>query len=501
MKRRTFFRSSLAAVAAASIPHRRPLQALARGLAQVPPDLDAVTGAGAEITVRGRDVADLAAGLRGRLLLAGDDGYDTARRILNPSFDKYPALVVQPTGAADVMRAVDFARAHDLLLAVKCGGHSFGGTSTCDKGMQIDLSLFRDVRVDPVARKARVAGGTLLGDLDHEAMAHGLVTPMGTVSHTGVGGLTTGGGFGRVARRFGLALDNVTSVDVVAADGKLHRASAAENQDLYWGVRGGGGNFGVVTSFEFQLHPMERQVVAGVIFFPLARLRDVLEVYAEYGPRAPDELYLDLLVIKEPGDAPGVAGFQVCYTGPEARAERALAPLRALGTPMVDGIARMDYVAVQRSGDVSDPRALGSYLTGGFFPEVTQGLMDALVNGFQGDPRRATVVFMQPSGGAINRVPVDDTAFPHRSEMANLGINTGWPFGQDPQPHMDYARAFWREVQPHTRGFYTVDVPEGTTDESVNRNYRENFRRLVQIKNRYDPGNLFRLNTNVQPTV
>ncbi len=501
MKRRTFFRSSLAAVAAASIPHRRPLRALARGSLQVPPDLDAVTGTGAQITLRGRDVAELASSLRGRLLLSGDDGYDDARRILNPSFDKYPALVVQPTGAADVMRAVEFASGHDLLVAVKCGGHSFGGTSTCDRGMQIDLSLFRDVRVDPVSRRARVSGGTLLGDLDHEAMAHGLVTTMGTVSHTGVGGLTTGGGFGRVARRFGLALDNVTSVDVVAADGRLYRASADENQDLFWGVRGGGGNFGIVTSFEFQLHSMERQVVGGVLFFPIAQMRDVLEVYAEYGPRAPDELYLDPLIIKEPGDSPGVAGYSICYSGPESEAERVLAPLYRIGQPMVDGIARMDYVALQKSGDVSDPRALGSYLTGGFFPEMTQGLMDAVVDGFQGDPRRVTVVFMQPSGGAINRVPVGQTAFPHRSEMANLGINAGWPFGQDGRPHMDYARAYWREVEPHTRGFYTVDVPEGTTEEGINENYRENFRRLVAVKNKYDPGNLFRLNANVQPTV
>jgi FAD/FMN-containing dehydrogenase len=500
MKRRTFFQSSLAAVAAASIPHRRQLRALTTGVFQVPPDLDAVTGAGAGVTLRGRDVAELAASLRGRLLIAGDDGYDAARRILNPSFDKHPALVVQPTGSADVTSAVDFARAHDLLVAVKCGGHSFGGASTCDKGMQIDLSLFRGVRVDPAARRARVAGGTLLGDLDHEAMAHGLVTPMGTVSHTGVGGLTTGGGFGRVARRFGLALDNLTSIDVVAADGKLYRASAEENQDLFWGVRGGGGNFGVVTSFEFQLHPMERQIVGGVLLYPIAQMRDVLEVYAEYSPVAPDELYMDLLIIQEPGGAPGVAGFSVCYSGLERDAERALAPLRKLGTPMVDGVAAMDYLDLQRSGDTDDPRALGTYLTGGFFSEISQGLIDALVQGFQGDPRRATVVFFQQSGGAINRVPTTDTAFAHRYAAANLGVNTGWAFGDDPAEHMAYARGYWQQLKPHTEGFYTVDVPEGTTAQGVNENYRENFERLVSLKNRFDPSNLFRLNANVHPT-
>jgi FAD/FMN-containing dehydrogenase len=213
----------------------------------------------------------MAARLRGRVLLANDEGYDEARRILNPTFDKRPALIVQPTGTADVRTAVEFAREHSLLLAVKCGGHSLSGQSTCDRGMQIDLSAFRGVRVDPAARLAWVAGGTLLGQVDHETAAHELVTPLGTVSHTGVGGLTLGGGFGRVARRFGLAIDNLMGVEVVTADARILRANANENSDLYWGVRGGGGNFGIVTSFEFRLHPMQRQVVGGRIAFPLAR--------------------------------------------------------------------------------------------------------------------------------------------------------------------------------------------------------------------------------------
>jgi len=226
MKRRTFLRSSLAAAAAVSVSRTPSFAALYQEAPQAPPDVDAITGAGGQVTLRGRDVADLAARLRGRLLLAGDDGYAQARQILNPSFDKYPALIVQPTGTADVRTAVDFARDHDgLLLAVKCGGHSASGKSTCDGGILIDLSAFRDVRVDPEARKAWVTGGSLLGQLDHESMAYDLVTPMGTVSHTGVGGLVTGGGFGRVARRFGLSVDNLTGVDVVTADGQLRRAN------------------------------------------------------------------------------------------------------------------------------------------------------------------------------------------------------------------------------------------------------------------------------------
>src|SRR6187455_3084488 len=258
MKRRQFLNSSLLA-AAVSMPGMRAAYAVA-GAGTVA-DIPAVTGDGREVILRGPDVRDLAGKMRGSLLIATDTGYDKARLVRNPSFDKHPALIAQPSGAADVQAVVSFARANNLLVAVKCGGHSHSGQSTCDRGLQIDLSQFRGVRVDPRARRAWVDGGTLLGEVDHECMAHGLVAPLGTVSHTGVGGLTTGGGFGRLARRFGMSIDNLESVDVVTADGQLHHASAKENPDLFWGVRGGGGNFGVATNFEFRLHPREREVI------------------------------------------------------------------------------------------------------------------------------------------------------------------------------------------------------------------------------------------------
>ena len=265
MKRRDFLNSSLLA-AAVTVPGIRTAYAVV-GTDTVA-DLLAITGDGREITLRGADIRDLAARMRGQLLIAGDDGYDKARMIMNPSFDKRPALIAQPSGTADVQAVVSFARANSLLVAVKCGGHSASGQSTCDRGLQIDLSKFRGVRVDPRARRAWVEGGTLLGEVDHETAAHGLVAPLGTVSHTGVGGLTTGGGFGRLTRRFGMSIDNLESMDVVTADGQLRHASASENPDLFWGVRGGGGNFGIVTSFEFRLHPMQREVVAGSLNFP-----------------------------------------------------------------------------------------------------------------------------------------------------------------------------------------------------------------------------------------
>ena len=256
-------------------------------------DINAVTGDGAEVTLQRAAVKELGDSLRGNLVLPGHDVYEEARRVLNPTINRYPALIVQPKGLADIKDAVDFARESNLLVAVKCGGHSFSGKSTCDGGMMIDLSMFRSVRVDPKRRIANVSGGSLLGDMDHDTMRFGLVTTAGTVSHTGIGGLTLGGGFGRVARRFGLALDNVLSLDVVTADGKVLRADPHENSELYWGLRGGGGNFGIVTNFDFQLHPMDREVIGGTVVFPMSEAKSVLNFYADYAANAPDDVALD----------------------------------------------------------------------------------------------------------------------------------------------------------------------------------------------------------------
>jgi FAD/FMN-containing dehydrogenase len=500
MKRRTFVRSTFAAAAAFAVPGTRPLSAFYRVVGQNPPDVEAVTGDGKTITLRGSEIAQLATRLRGRLLLAKDEGYELARRVLNPSFDKRPALIAQPTGTADVRAAVDFAREHSLLLAVKCGGHSFSGASTCDRGMMIDLSGFRSVRVDPAARRAWVAGGTLLGQVDQETAAHGLVTTLGTVSHTGAGGLTLGGGFGRVARRFGLAVDNVMAVDIVNADGELRHASATENPELYWGVRGGGGNFGIVTWFEFQLHPMERQAIGGDIVFPIATARDLLTMYADYAPQAPDELYMDPFLELPPGGADGMVGLNVCYSGPAAQAERALAPIRKLGTPIADDIKTADYVALQRAHDMTDPRAVGLYLKGGFVPAIPRDLIAAILDGFHAHPARSTQVFFQHSGGAIGRVANDATAFSHRGAKANMMALVGWKFGDDPAEHMRWIKGYWATLEPFTDGFYTNDTDPNAPAATINANYGKNYPRLVALKNTYDPTNLFRLNANVKPT-
>ena len=496
MNRRNFVQSSVAAAVATALPWSR-LYALDQEASQAAAGISAVKLDGSATVIEQAALKDLKAKLRGPLLLSGDAGYDQARRVLNESIDRHPALVIQPTGVADIQSAVNFARERQLLVAVKCGGHSPGGKSTCDKGMQIDLSRFRGARVDPEAQRAYVDGGSLLGDMDHETAALGLVTTAGTVSHTGVGGLTLGGGFGRLARRFGLALDNVKSVDIVTADGQFRHASPDENPDLYWGVRGGGGNFGIVTNFEFGLHPMQRQVVAGSVVFPIERARELLAFYGEYSASAPDELYVDAIV-SAPMGKPGMCILAPVWSGPANDADRVLEPLRKLGNPMADTIKTWDYVALQRSTDRSDPRNEGTYLKSGFLDAYPAELPGAIMDGFKADPQRNTVLFFQHSGGAIGRVAKDATAFPHRHTTHNMLSAVSWKLENDAKPHMDYLRNYWKGLERFTNGYYTnetIDEAQGVIDE----NYQGNLGRMRQVKKKYDPMNLFRLNANVQP--
>jgi FAD/FMN-containing dehydrogenase len=497
VNRRYFMQGSIAAAVAAALSPQQSFGSALRALTEATTAIDAVSGSGAPVVLEKAAVNELADSLRGNLLLTGGEGYDIARRVMNASIDKYPALIVQPTGVADIQQAINFARERELLLAVKCGGHSWSGKSTCDGGMLLDLSTFRHVRVDPQQRRAFVAGGSLLGELDREAMTHGLVTTAGTVSHTGVTGLTLGGGFGRVARRFGLALDNLEAVDIVNADGQLRHASDKVNEDLYWGVRGGGGNFGVVTSLEFALHPMQRMVTAGEVVFPLARAKELLSFYAEYGAEAPDNLYVDLIISAPPGE-PGICLLHVCHSGTAAEAERDLAPLRKLGEPLANTIGNKDYVDVQRSFDNSDPRASGEYLKSGFITGISNELVQAIADGFQADPVRGTTFFFQIAGGAIERVPVDATAFPHRYASHTMFTMITWPLDTDGEPHKAWQRKYWGTLEPFTNGYYTNETAD-EGQKAINSNYQGNYERLLALKRRYDPGNLFRLNANIRP--
>jgi FAD/FMN-containing dehydrogenase len=294
-------------------------------------------------------------------------------------------------------------------------------------------------------------------------------------------------------------LDNFVSVDVVTADGQFRHASLNENPDLFWGVRGGGGNFGIVTAFEFQLHPMQRQVVGGNLVFPQARARELLEAYAQISADAPAELYLDAVMSARMGGKPGVFLFSTCYSGPPEQAERALAPLRRLGTPLSDTIKAVDYVALQRSTDQTDPRGEGRYLKSGFIDDFPPHLVNALVAGFEPDPERNSTVFFQHCGKRIGEVATDATAFPHRRSTHNMFATASWPLSRDGTRHVAYVQDYWKKLEKHTDGFYTVEVADQPAAE-IERNFQGNLGRLRLVKNKYDPQNLFRLNANVRPT-
>lgn len=489
MRRRIFLGSGIAAFSLASLPLRR-LYAVQ--------DLPAVSRSGKAIMLPASDLADLRAGLRGALLLASDAGYDAARRIWNGAFDRKPALIAHCAGAADVMRAVEFARAHDLLVSVRGGGHSISGQSVCEGGLMVSLAGMRGIRIDPAARTARVEPGVLLGEFDREAQAFGLVTPAGTVSHTGVAGLTLGGGFGRLARRYGLACDNLLSADLVTADGRLVRASAAENPDLFWALRGGGGNFGVVTSFEFRLHPSPPILLGGPVIFPLAQARDVLRAYADFAGSAGDDIYADAALTTLP-NGQRVVVIDTCYAGAIDAGGKALAPIRKFGTPVMDAIGATPYVALQKSSDQVLAVGRHYYLKAGFLRQIDSSLSDALVEQFAELPPAVMVIFAD-AGGAISRVAPTATAFWHRQARWNVVVATAWDNPADTEANMAAGRRTYAIAEPHVKGFYVNDV--NLTEQSqaqIDSNYGGNLARLAKVKAQFDPANLFHLNANVQP--
>jgi len=343
-----------------------------------------------QLTLISADIEDLRTGLRGELITADQPGYDAARRLWNPAFDRKPALIVRCVGAADVRRAVSFTAAHRLLTAVRGGGHSVSGQSGCDGGLVIDVSPMRAVEVDPIARVARVEAGALLGQLDREALAFGLATPVGTVADTGVAGLTLGGGVGRIGRKFGLTCDNLTGAELVTADGRWVRVSATENPDLLWALRGGGGNFGVVTSFTFRLHEVTPMMYGGLLSYPLTDARQLLRSFADLIAAAPDELYVDVAMGTAAQGARWL-GLTVCYSGPRADAERVVAPLRKLGKPLKDELAAAPYVTLQGSADLRGISPLGAYGKGGLVYGITPTLIDTMVEFAESVGRRADV--------------------------------------------------------------------------------------------------------------
>jgi FAD/FMN-containing dehydrogenase len=453
-------------------------------------------------------VADFRQTLRGNVCLPQEAGYDEARTIWNAMIDRHPGAVVRCRGAADIVAAVRFAREHGLLLAVRGGGHNIAGNAVCEGGLLIDLSLMRSVRVDPASRTARVEPGATLGDFDKEAQAFGLATPLGINSTTGVAGLTLGGGFGWLSRKFGLAADNLISADVVTAEGKLVRASETENSDLFWALRGGGGNFGVVSSFEFRLHPVGPMVLSGLIVHPFARAKELLAGYWQVASKAPDELTVWVVLRQAPplpflpAEVHGkeVLVFAVCYMGDEASGQRALEPLRALGQPIADVIGMQPYVAWQTAFDPLLTPGAYNYWKSHNFVELSDGLLDVLTSYAARLPTPECEIFIGQLGGATSRVALDATAYPHRNANFVMNVHTRWREQADERRSIDWARQLFAETAPHaTGGVYVNFMPEDEIDRVASA-YGANYARLTALKAKYDPGNLFRLNQNVRPS-
>ena len=437
----------------------------------------------------------------GEVVLPEDPGYDGARAVWNKVFDRRPAVVVRPAGVDDVIAALRFAREQDLLVAVRCGGHSIPGLSTCDDGIVIDLSAMRGAQVDPERRTAQVRGGALLAELDDAAQAHGLVCPVGVVSHTGVAGLTLGGGMGRLQRKHGLTIDNLLSVELVTADGRLVRASEDENPELFWGMRGAGPNFGIVTSFEYRLHPLDHAITFGTVMHPLERARELAALFRDLAENGPDELFLSFGTAKDRSDDDAYAFLTVLHSGDPERAERELAGVRAFGPPARDTIRARPHIEVQHLNDEVQDWGHRFYMKSAFMPAFPDEAVDLCVEHAARAPTGADCEFsVWAWGRAIAAVPEDATAFTGREAAVWLAAEALW----DDEALDEQCRAWGREALADlapfaSRGRYVNDVVEVGANVARMIYGDAKYERLVALKREWDPDNVFRLNQNVQP--
>ncbi|MGE5179649.1 MAG: FAD-binding oxidoreductase [Bacteroidota bacterium] len=450
----------------------------------------------------------LRTGLRGTLCLPGEAGYDAARTIWNAMIDRRPAAIVRAAGPADVMLAVRTARDHGLTLAVRAGGHNIAGNAVCDGGLMLDLSPMKSVRIDTGALTARVEPGVTLREFDHEAQAFGLATPLGINSTTGIAGFTLGGGFGWISRKHGLTVDNLISVDMVTADGKLLHASNQENTDLFWAVRGGGGNFGVATSFEYRLHPVGPQVIAGLIVHPFTNAKEVLREYRRFVESAPDEVSAWVVLRQAPPLPflpPEVHGKEVvvlavCAIGDIKEAEKAVAPLRAVGKPIADVIGPAPFAAWQQAFDPLLTPGARNYWKSHDFAKLDDGLIDTVLNAAGRLPGGECEVVLVRLGGAVNRLPANATAYPHRDAEYIMNVHTRWREAADDAKCIAWARQLFDAAAPFaTGGVYVNFMPEDEGQRVAKGAYGPNYERLASIKAKYDPKNLFHMNQNIKP--
>jgi FAD/FMN-containing dehydrogenase len=464
-------------------------------------DLRVIKSDGGEAILEGGSVQGLADRLRGALLRPGERGYDAARQVWNGMIDRRPALIARCAGPADVVAAVRFAREHGLLLAVKGGGHNITGNAVCEGGLMLDLSGMKSVRVDPTRRAARAEAGLNWGEYNRETQAFGLASTGGVVSTTGIAGLTLGGGLGWLHGKHGLSCDNLLSADIVTAEGQLLTASAEENPELFWGLRGGGGNFGVVTSFEYRLHPLT-SVLAGMVVHPIAKAKEVLGFYRDFCRGCPDEM-VAAAALMTARDGDPIAVIVAAYIGDLASGEKAVAPLRKFGPPLADTIAPTSYTALNSLFDEAFPYGgVKRYWKSSFLKDLGDEMLDLMITrcGKFLSPM-STVLFFHLHGAAT-RVERDATAFGVRGEAWDYDVISQWHDPEEAAGHIEWTRDFWSAVEPFASGEAYVnhlDAEEGAS--RIREAYRHGYDRLVALKNTYDPTNLFRLNQNIRPTV
>jgi len=446
------------------------------------------------------------ASLRGELIQPTDEGYAAARKVYNGMIDRKPKFIVRCTDVADIIGAVNFARESDLLLAVRGGGHNGAGLGVCDGGLVIDLSRRRGTRVDPKNRTVRVESGCTLGDVDHATYAFGLATPTGIASTTGIAGLTLGGGHGYLTRKFGLTIDNLIEADVVLADGSFVTASADENEDLYWGIRGGGGNFGVVTSFLFKAHPVST-VYAGPMLWPFEKTEEVMRWYRDFITKAPEELYGFLALMNVPPAPPfpeylhrkPVCGIIWCYCGPMDQAEGIFQPIRKIGPPVVDFVGPMPYPMLQSILDPLLPPGMQWYWKGDFVKELSDDAIKLHLKYASDFPSLLSTMHLYPIDGAVHRIGKDETPFTYRDSTWSMVIAGIDPEPAKSEPITKWAKAYWQALHPYSAGGAYVNFMMEEGQSRVEATYRGSYRRLSEIKKKYDPTNLFRVNQNILP--
>ena len=437
-------------------------------------------------------------GHRGDVIRPDDARYDEARRVWNAMIDKRPALIARPVDTADVIAGVAFARTNNLPIAVRGGAHSIAGRGTCDDGLVIDFCDMKAVTVDPVAKTAHAEPGARWQEFDRETQAHGLATTGGTVGDTGIAGLTLGGGFGWLEGRYGMTVDNLLGADVVLATGELVHASETENADLFWALRGGGGNFGIVTAFEYRLHEVGPTIIGGLVIHPFARAAELLAFYNAFMKTAPDTLVAAAVLMTAP-DGNKACGIAVAYPGDLAEGERIVAPIKAFGTPVLDVIGPMPYLAQQAMLEQAMPPHLLNYWKADFVQEVSDDVIGITVEAYSRVPSPVSSILLFPIRGAASRVAPTATAFPHRGGY-HMGIYSLWTDAAHNDANIAWARDTWSALQPFiSGGVYVNELGEDDGADRVMSAYGPNYERLVQIKAKYDPGNTFCLNANIAP--